>query len=116
MSNFAVAYKMKKKTTREMPEIESSEIAGKGSESSEQEPEIDLVDCAMKKRYSKGGVVSNESEDLADEDPNEFDDEVLDDHLTAHEPANEGELGDKQEDEDRHDIVAKLMRLRSKKA
>lgn len=79
----------------------------------------DLVDKIMAKRMSKGGVVANEDhghedEDLADFSPNEFDDLVLRDDIEfSYTGANSGdEIGNAQEDEDRDDIVSKIMKSR----
>jgi hypothetical protein len=74
----------------------------------------DMVDRIMRKRMSEGGRVANDDEVTADFEPNEFDDLVKDDHLEAHYPGSE-ELGDEQEDMDRHDIVSRIMRSRMKK-
>ena len=61
--------------------------------------------------------MADEDEDLADFSPNEFDDLVLRDDLEQHYTgANSGdELDDEQEDADRHDIVARIMRSQAKK-
>jgi hypothetical protein len=88
----------------------------------------DLVDRIMQQhskdfsseaRLSEGGMVANggEDEDLADFSPNEFDDLALRDDLeSSYTGANSGdELGDEQEDEDRKDIVARIMKSRAKK-
>jgi len=77
----------------------------------------DMVDRIFRKKYSKGGIVSNDSHSFADESPNEFDDLVLDDHLEEHYTgANSGdEIGDRPEDHDRADIVARIMASRRKK-
>lgn len=79
----------------------------------------DLVMKIMKKRYSQGGQVANDvgTGQEADKLPNQFDDLVLDDDLEFHETgANSGdELGDEAEDEDRRDIVKKIMKSRAKK-
>ena len=83
----------------------------------------DMISRIMKKRMmSMGGRVANEdhgpnNEDLADFEPNEFDDLSLRDDLdSSYTGANSGdELGDEQEDEDRHDIVSRIMRQRKMK-
>lgn len=82
----------------------------------------DLVDRIMSRRanYSEGGRVANSSnlEDIAGFDPAEFDDLVLDDHLTSTygKDDNAGDaLGDQQEMDDRHDIVSRIMKQRSMK-
>ena len=93
--------------------------------------EDDMVDRIMHKRsktfegearLSQGGQVANNAHPFeADfEDPNEFDDLVLrDDNEHAdfnYTGANSGdEIGDEREDEDRHDIVSRIMRSRKKK-
>ena len=81
-----------------------------------------MVDRIMKMRkMSKGGEVANEGEDelseMADSSPNEFDDLALDDDLHMSETgSNSGdELSDDQEDEDRKDIVSRIMKSRAKK-
>ena len=97
-----------RKLTKHIKEIEAKQ----GSPASEE-----MVGRIMKKHMSKGGQVANDDLPTADFDPNEFDDLHLDDSLEFHETgANSGdELGDAQEDEDRRDIVKKIMRSRSKK-
>lgn len=79
-----------------------------------------LVDKIMAKRkmMSQGGKVANDgSEDLADFSPNNFDDLVLRDDLeSSYTGANSGDsLGDAQEDKDRADIVARILKQRSMK-
>lgn len=81
------------------------------------EEERDMVARIMASRakgYSKGGQVSNKTEPLADFEENEFDDLVKRDDLDFHYTgANSGdELGNEQEDHDRHDIVSKIMKSR----
>lgn len=95
----------------------------------------DMVDRIMMKRhgamedysdldrYSEGGKVANQEHGpndsrLAGFDPNEFDDLVLRDDLTSSygEDDNAGDaLGNDQEDEDRDDIISRIMRSRKKK-
>lgn len=91
--------------------------------------EQDLVNRIMKKksmdysneaRYSEGGKVANDTDgdSLAGFKPNQFDDLVLDDDLSSDygDDDNAGDdLGNEQEDEDRKDIVARIMRSRGKK-
>lgn len=77
-----------------------------------------MIDKIMKQRkgYSKGGQVANdvgEGED-ADMEPNQFDDLVKEDELEAHYPGSE-EIGDEQEDMDRHDMISKIMKDRKMK-
>lgn len=87
----------------------------------------DMVDRIMNKRmmpsketkgalYSEGGKVSNESEEMADEDPNEFDDLALRDDLEFKDTgANSGdEDGSKlNQDDDDEDMVGRIMKKRS---
>lgn len=79
--------------------------------------EEDMVDRIMRQRaesYSEGGRVSNDTPMLADYEENEFDDLVKDDDLEHHYTgANSGdEIGNDQEDEDRDDIISRIMRSR----
>jgi hypothetical protein len=71
----------------------------------------------MAKHYSEGGKLANKTEITADFEPNAFDELALEDDLEQHYTgANSGdELGNDQEDEDRHDIVSKIMRSRTKR-
>lgn len=73
-------------------------------------------------RYSRGGMIANESgigklNQMADSKPNMFDDLVLRDDLeSSYTGANSGdEIGNEQEDHDRSDIIAKIMASRRKK-
>lgn len=77
----------------------------------------DLVMKIMKKRYSKGGMVANDTPPIADEEDADYDVLATDDDLEMHETgANSGdEDGDAAEDEDRKDIVSKIMKSRKKK-
>lgn len=88
--------------------------------------EEDMVGRIMKQRqmsYSEGGKVANQehgenNNELAGFSPNEFDDLVLRDDLESHygDDDNAGDsLDNKQEDEDRSDIVARIMASRKKK-
>lgn len=81
--------------------------------------EEDMISRIMKKRrmFSKGGRVANDTEPMVDEEPAEYDDLVKDDDLEFHETGkNSGdELGNEQEDEDRGDIVSRIMKSRKKK-
>ena len=76
----------------------------------------DMVERIMLKRYSEGGMVANRTPITADFEDNEFDDLVKDDELeSSYTGANSGdEIGDEQEDEDRRDIVSRIMRSRAK--
>jgi hypothetical protein len=68
-------------------------------------------------KYSEGGKVANQDEIEAGFDPNEFDVLHLEDDLNFHDTgANSGdELGNSREDEDRKDIVSRIMASRRKK-
>lgn len=86
-----------------------------------------LVDRIMHKRekglagldrYSQGGKVANDvgTGQEADKNPNQFDDLVLDDDLYSTYGDDAGDdLGNDQEDEDRKDIVSRIMASRKKK-
>lgn len=77
----------------------------------------DIVERAMKKYMSKGGMVANEEEIIPDFEDNKFDDLGLRDDLEFSDTgANSGdEHGDDQEDKDRRDIVSRIMKSRAKK-
>jgi hypothetical protein len=74
-------------------------------------------------RYSRGGQVANQehgenNNELAGFSPNEFDDLVLRDDLESSygDDDNSGDaIGNEQEDQDRHDIVARILRSQKKK-
>jgi hypothetical protein len=87
----------------------------------EQDPSEGIVDRIMKK-MSQGGKVANADHGpndsrLAGFDPNEFDDLVLRDDLeSSYTGANSGdEIGNTQEDDDRDDIVSRIMKSLNKK-
>lgn len=90
---------------------ESDEGAGGGNEVP---PIVMKIMMGRAKGYSKGGMAANQDEPVADFMPNEFDDLHLDDKLEGHIKSNQ-EHGDEQEDEDRKDIVSKIMASRRKK-
>jgi hypothetical protein len=76
----------------------------------------DFVDRIMKKMSP--GQEANSTPPIADEMPAEYDDLVLDDNLesTYGDDDNSGDaLGNAQEDEDRRDIVSRIMDSRKKK-
>lgn len=74
----------------------------------------DMISRIMKQRYSKGGRVANDTPPVADFEDNQFDDLVKRDDLEQHYTGeNSGdEIGNAQEDEDRRDIVARIMKSR----
>lgn len=87
----------------------------------------DLVDRAIEHMYAEGGCMYSEGgmvadggdadmSEMADGKPNNFDDLALRDGLEEHYTGvNSGdEHGNAQEDEDRHDIVARVMRKMAK--
>lgn len=79
----------------------------------------DLVMRIMKKKYSHGGQVANDTGtgQEADKLPNQFDDLVLrDDMEFSYTGANSGdELGNAGENERREDIVSRIMNSQKKK-
>ena len=79
----------------------------------------DMVGRIMQRRqnmYSEGGKVANDTEDVSDFMPNEFDDLALRDDLeSSYTGANSGdEAGNAREDHDRRDVVARIMARRKK--
>lgn len=85
-----------------------------------QDDHEDMVGRIMKHRqqhYSEGGRVANKTSKSAEFEPNQFDDLVNRDDLEEHYTGkNSGdELGNAQEDEDRADIVARIMKQRRMK-
>jgi len=82
-----------------------------GGEAEETHPMVSKV------MMSRGGMIANDDEPEADSMPAEFDDLALDDHLegTNSGAADGDDLGDEQEDKDRHDIVSRIMKSRSKR-
>ena len=133
MKSLAIAYAMKKKAQKKAMggEIEHEEKeSGYLSEPKEhvvhdkaaEHEDEDMISKIMRKMYAKGGVVADEGEadeDMqADSDANDFDylsTGDLDDSTTNSGAADGDELGDHQEDEDRHDIVSRIMKSMSKK-
>lgn len=77
----------------------------------------DMVGRIMQKRMSKGGMVANDTPITAGFKENDFDDLVLRDDLeSSYTGKNSGdELGNDQEDEDRKDMVTRIMKSRAKK-
>lgn len=57
-----------------------------GATKAESDDSAMLERIMSKRKMSEGGVVSNSTEVVADELPNEFDDLALDDNLEAHYP------------------------------
>jgi len=109
-----------KRVLSEMQSMPKPNLMAHGGEVEEDAPIHHIVRKVLMGRakgYSEGGEVANEDHDMAKELPNEFDDLALDDSLSQHDTgANSGDaLGDEQEDEDRHDIISRVMKSRSKK-
>jgi hypothetical protein len=101
---------------------EATESAGE--EAYEHMDPHDLVSRIMNKRkmMAKGGVVADEGMGEADEHPDNHSADYdylssgdLDDSTTNSGSADGDYLGNSTEDEDRHDIVARIMRSRMKK-
>lgn len=120
MNSLAMAYGMsKRKKMSEGGEMASGYEPMPGDMEKENESAMHadgIVDRIMQK-MSEGGRVANSMGEQADAMPAEFDDLALRDDL---ESKNTGEtagdhLGNAQEDEDRADIVARIMRQRSMK-
>lgn len=90
---------------------------GKEMKKFDEEEKGDIISRILRKKYSEGGKVANEVEDVVDFEPNQFDDLVKDDDLEfSYTGKNSGdELGDEQEDQDRRDIIARIMKSRMKK-
>lgn len=118
-------HKSKLEEMQSMPDPKLKGLA-EGGEVGEQSPLSkgdmydDLVDrIMMHKSYSEGGKVSNDVGDgeIADEKENQFDDLVLDDDMEFNYTGdNSGDhIGDEQEDDDRRDIVSKIMKSNRKK-
>ncbi len=123
--SMAVKYAMQKRGKKMAESCEDSADMAEGGMAEEKESgygempdeDSDPVGRAMKKRYSKGGMVANETPITADFEDNEFDDLVKRDDLeSSYTGADSGdEIGDKQEDDDRKDIVSRVMKSRAKK-
>lgn len=79
----------------------------------------DVVGRIMAKKYSKGGVVADEgdaiAEDQADQHAREYDYLVEEGGLESTQHDFGDELGDEREEHDRHDIVSRIMHSMGKK-
>ncbi len=94
------------------------EIDGPAVDDSANDEESDMIGRIMKQRYAKGGIVRKEEEPLADFESTDFDDldQIEPDHAADYTGANSGdEIGNEQEDDDRRDIVSRIMKSRAKK-
>lgn len=76
----------------------------------------DMISRIMRKRYSKGGMVANDTPPVADFEENDFDDLALRDELeSSYTGANSGDtLGNGREAEDEEDMIRRIMRSRAK--
>ena len=79
----------------------------------------DMVDRILRKHFSEGGRVANETEgqgQLVDEKPNEFDDLALRDDLDfSYTDENSGDEDGSKLNQESGDMVDKIMKKRSKK-
>lgn len=131
--SLAIAYQMKKKAKMaeggmpcRMCEGGSCpkhmSMGGEANYQSEDRDE-DIVGRIMKARMmSKGGIAANadhgeDDDELADFQPNQFDELAKDDDLESSYTGKDSgdEIGDRQEDEDRHDLVSRIMMARKMK-
>lgn len=91
-------------------------MMAEGGEVKEDDGSEGIVDRIMK-RFAKGGAVEQDTPVMADFEDNDFD--VLpgmEDTEADETGKNSGdEIGDEQEDDDRKDIVSRIMKSRSKK-
>ena len=96
--------------------VGDEEATGYGAMPKPDDGQEGIVDRIMK-RFSKGGVVANDTPMTADFDDNDFD--VLpgiEDTESDYTGKNSGdEIGDEAEDDDRKDIVSRIMKSRGKK-
>ena len=133
--SLAIAYAMKRKAKKmahggmvhedEMESGYESEPEVHDPEMQHDDMDADLVDRIMRKRVKmmpEGGVVADEGMgdpmEHADQDSAYYDylsSGDLDDHTTNSGAADGDFLGNEREDEDRHDIVSRIMRSRAKK-
>lgn len=91
---------------------------GKAEGASDQEASghigADIVDKVMAKRMARGGMVESTEADSDSADYDYLDESAVPESTNS--GAADGDfLGNEQEDEDRHDIVARVMRQRSMK-
>jgi hypothetical protein len=103
-----------KKTLSEMKSMPKPNLYADGGDVADEDEMHPMVSKVM---MSRGGMIANEDEPEADSMPAEFDDLALDDHLegTNSGAADGDEIGDEQETDDRHNIVAKILSSRKKK-
>jgi hypothetical protein len=106
------AKKLHKKTLEELKSMKAPDLKAEGGDITVDEPEDDIVNRILQQRYSKGGQVANETEELAGFAPNEFDDLVLRDDLeSSYTGENSGDyIGNEGEDDRREDIVSRILR------
>ena len=119
MNSLAMAYGMKRKKMSEGGEMSTGYEPMPPDSVKENESAIHadgIVDRIMQK-MSEGGRVANQMGPQADAMPAEFDDLALRDDLeSTNSGTNDGDhLGNAQEDMDRADIIARIMKQRSMK-
>lgn len=120
MKNLAIAYAMKKRAQKkamggemasgyeEMPK-EHDEM----NEAAEHEDE-DMLSKILRKHYAEGGEVTPKVPHTEINDFDYLDTADLDDSTTNSGAADGDHLGNEQEDQDRHDIVAMVLKKRAK--
>jgi len=130
--SFAIAHALKKRSKKAChggKMAEGGEVEASGYEAMPEEHEkeneaamhedADMIARIMHKRkmYSKGGMVANDDEPIAEFKPNQFDDLALrDDMESEYTGANSGdEDGNEAMDERDHDVIRKIMASRAKK-
>lgn len=112
--DYTEAKKMAYQTLKEQRNVAHRNDREYLAEGGEIDPIIHKIMMGRAKGYSEGGQVANETPPDAEFEPNEFDDLVLRDDTEPHYDLEDGP-GDSQEDEDRHDIVRRIMKSRAKK-
>lgn len=120
MKNLAIAYAMKKKAKKMAMDDSHDPSMPSADESAAAHLHGDMVDRIMNKRkmMAEGGVVADEPGEQADEMSDDFDylsTSDLDDGTTNSGAADGDEHGNTTEDDERKDIVSKIMRQRSMK-
>jgi hypothetical protein len=127
--SLAISYNMKKKA-RKMAEggvIQPIDAPEPGHEPlpAEDHESDDMVSRVMKKRmYSKGGMIANEDsgesasspDEMAKDQPNEFDDLALRDDLSfSYTDENSGDEHGSKLNQEEDDMISRIMRKRSMK-
>ena len=117
--SLAIAYAMKKKSKKMGSPHEMPSSPQMGDEHGNDE-DADMITRIMSKRkmMAEGGVVADEPGPEMDEHSADYDylsSGDLDDSTTNSGSADGDELGNAQEDEDRHDVVSRIMKQRKMK-